>query len=83
MKIKDAIGIFDNVFTEAECKDLINILEEAKINGETYKGESGQGGDTQIKKSTDFNILLNKKYAFKVCRIEPENNVEMVLKAFC
>ena len=54
MKIKDAIGIFDNVFTEAECKDLINILEEAKINGETYKGESGQGGDTQIKKSTDF-----------------------------
>tara|TARA_B100002019_G_scaffold48476_1_gene41064 strand:+ start:518 stop:1126 length:609 start_codon:yes stop_codon:yes gene_type:complete len=64
MKIKDAIGIFDNVFTEAECKDLINILEEAKINGETYKGESGQGGDTQIKKSTDFNILLNKKYSY-------------------
>ena len=64
MKIKDAIGIFDNVFTEAECKDLINILEEAKTNGETYKGESGQGGDTQIKKSTDFNILLNKKYSY-------------------
>ena len=62
MKIKDAIGIFDNVFTEAECKALIYKLEEAKINGEAYKGGSGQGGDTQIKKSTDYNILLNEKH---------------------
>ena len=26
--------------------------------------------------------FLNSKYAFKVCRIEPENNIEMILKAF-
>tara|TARA_Y100000992_G_scaffold296761_1_gene259426 strand:- start:626 stop:1234 length:609 start_codon:yes stop_codon:yes gene_type:complete len=62
MKIKEAIGIFDNVFTEAECKALIYKLEEAKTNGEAYKGESGQGGDTQIKKSTDYNILINEKH---------------------
>ena len=62
MKIKEAIGILNNVFTEAECKALIYKLEEAKINGEAYKGESGQGGNTQIKKSTDYNILLNEKH---------------------
>lgn len=27
--------------------------------------------------------FLNKSYAFKVCRIEPENNVHHVLQAFC
>lgn len=26
--------------------------------------------------------FLNKKYAFKVCRIEPENNVHVILEAF-
>lgn len=26
--------------------------------------------------------FLNSKYAFKVCRIEPENNIEMILEAF-
>lgn len=31
------------------------------------------------RKQYDF---LNKKYAFKVARIEPENNIEMVLSAF-
>tara|TARA_R110000787_G_scaffold272848_5_gene380393 strand:- start:1975 stop:3060 length:1086 start_codon:yes stop_codon:yes gene_type:complete len=29
----------------------------------------------------DFPFLLDK-YAFKVCRIEPENNIEMILEAF-
>jgi len=27
-------------------------------------------------------VFLNKKYAFKVCRIEPENNIHLVLAAF-
>ena len=26
--------------------------------------------------------LSNKGYAFKVCRIEPENNLDIILKAF-
>jgi glycosyltransferase involved in cell wall biosynthesis len=33
----------------------------------------------EIKREFTF---LNKPYAFKVCRIEPENNVEMILQAF-
>lgn len=30
----------------------------------------------------DLYPFLNKKYSFKVCRIEPENNVDMILEAF-
>tara|TARA_R100001443_G_C3340958_1_gene174445 strand:- start:26 stop:634 length:609 start_codon:yes stop_codon:yes gene_type:complete len=63
MKIKEAIGIFDNVFTEAECKALIYKLEEAVVNNEAYKGESAAGSDVEIKKSTDYNILNNDKHA--------------------
>jgi glycosyltransferase involved in cell wall biosynthesis len=32
-----------------------------------------------VQKSFPF---LSERYAFKVCRIEPENNIEMILKAF-
>ena len=61
MKLKEAIGIFDNIFTEAECKALIYKLEEAKKNGKAYQGSSGAGDNNQIKKSTDYNIFLDKK----------------------
>lgn len=45
------------------------------------------GGDHTIKiKPSDRDLkcypLLKKNYAFKVCRIEPENNVEMIIEAF-
>lgn len=45
------------------------------------------GSDHTIKvPCTAFGIkkypFLKRKYAFKVCRIEPENNVEMILNAF-
>ncbi len=28
------------------------------------------------------NSFLKEKYAFKVCRIEPENNIHLILEAF-
>ncbi|MBQ0768891.1 MAG: DUF1972 domain-containing protein, partial [Bizionia sp.] len=45
------------------------------------------GGDHCIPEpiSTSTNIkfpFLGQNYAFKVCRIEPENNIEMILEAF-
>jgi glycosyltransferase involved in cell wall biosynthesis len=45
------------------------------------------GGDHAKKEVLTSQVLeeypfLNEKYAFKVCRIEPENNIEMILEAF-
>lgn len=42
------------------------------------------GGDhvTNPNKSSSIVRFSSKRYAIKVCRIEPENNVEMVLEAF-
>ena len=45
------------------------------------------GGDQVIKKelskTTSHKYSINeKKYAFKVCRIEPENNIDLILNAF-
>ena len=62
MKIKDVIGIYPNAFKEAECKKLINNLEEAVKNGESYQGMSGDGGVNTYKKSTDYNILEHDKH---------------------
>ena len=56
----------------------------------TYKKEAHlipYGGDHCIvqsltKKTMKKYPFLNEKYAFKVCRIEPENNVHLILEAF-
>jgi glycosyltransferase involved in cell wall biosynthesis len=45
------------------------------------------GGDHCNLKKQSYELLkkfpfLEKKYAFKVCRIEPENNIEIILEAF-
>lgn len=45
------------------------------------------GGDHTMKvEPTEEDVakfpILKQTYAFKVCRIEPENNIEMILKAF-
>lgn len=62
MKIKDVIGIYPNAFKKAECKTLMNKLEEAVKNGESYQGMSGDGGVNTYKKSTDYNILEHDKH---------------------
>lgn len=75
MKLKDCIGVFDDVFTELECKTIINTLESAIITGDTYKGESGQNGDTSVKKSVDYNLLAdNKNQAINDIIINKFNN---------
>lgn len=60
MKFKDTIGIYENAFTEAECKAIMYKLEEGIKTGEAYKGKSGDG-TKEYKKSTDYNLLLTDK----------------------
>lgn len=46
-----------------------------------YGGDHTQSED--ISPDTILNFpFLNEPYAFKVCRIEPENNIELIIKAF-
>ena len=60
MKFKDTIGIFENAFTEAECKAIMYKLEEGIQTGKAYKGKSGDG-QFEYKKSTDYNLLADDK----------------------
>ncbi len=55
--MKEAIGIFDDVFSPSECKTIIARLEKAVEDGEAYVGKSAAGDNTIIKKSTDFNLF--------------------------
>lgn len=55
-----------------------------------YKKEAhliAYGGDHCTSRTLSDQVLkefpfLNSKYAFKVCRIEPENNIELILEGF-
>ena len=55
--MKEAIGIFDDVFSPSECKTIIARLEKAVEDGEAYVGKSAAGDNTIIKKSIDFNLF--------------------------
>ncbi|MFK7969689.1 MAG: DUF1972 domain-containing protein, partial [Bacteroidia bacterium] len=46
-----------------------------------YGGNQAFGVHATQADATRF-PFLSKQYAFKVCRIEPENNIEIILKAF-
>jgi glycosyltransferase involved in cell wall biosynthesis len=71
------IDISDNEsiqdYTAQRYGTLSQIIEYGADHASAVKVEA------QDKKEFPF---LNKNYAFKVCRIEPENNVEMILEAF-
>jgi len=57
MKLKDTIGVFENAFSKDECDALIKRHEVAIKRGMAYGGMSGDGGENENKKSTDYNIL--------------------------
>ena len=64
MNLKKAIGIYDNIFSQSECKTLISRLEQDVEDGESYVGKAGDGADKAIKKSTDYNILADSSNEF-------------------
>lgn len=60
-------------YTSIQYKSLSHLIE--------YGGDHALSPrlSKEIKEKYSF---LNKSYAFKVARIEPENNIDMILKAF-
>lgn len=84
LKISESIAVKSSHMVVADNKAISDYI---KI---TYKRESHlieYGGDhSSIEPLSTLIIdeypVLKTKYAFKVCRIEPENNIEIILKAF-
>ena len=74
-------------FSDADITDNLSIQRYTAINYKTLSHLIEYGGDhtsTQKLTSEDYRAypFLRKPYAFKVCRIEPENNVHLILDAF-
>jgi len=67
-----------------------NVKIQEYINNE-YRKDSfliEYGGDQVIKVPLSIETankykIESQKYAFKVCRIEPENNIDLILNSFC
>ncbi|MBP6089700.1 MAG: DUF1972 domain-containing protein [Crocinitomicaceae bacterium] len=74
-------------YADAIIADNIEIQNHVKV---TYGKDSvyiPYGGDHTktvnfSKETLESYPFLKQEYAFKVCRIEPENNIEMILEAF-
>ncbi len=74
-------------FSHADIADNESIQDYTAMRYKTLSNIIEYGADhTQRVQPTDEDRIkyefLNGSYAFKVCRIEPENNIHTVLKAF-
>jgi glycosyltransferase involved in cell wall biosynthesis len=74
-------------FSHADITDNESIKRYTSINYKTLSHLIEYGGDHTIpfgtvKKYVKKYPFLEKSFAFKVARIEPENNIHMVLEAF-
>jgi glycosyltransferase involved in cell wall biosynthesis len=95
---RDKWGIFTKIFLKfseflaVKFADIV-IADNKAIQcylDDTYSCNSvmiAYGGDNAVKTLIGNEHLLNKKfekrpYAFKVCRIEPENNIHLIINAF-
>jgi len=76
VKYADEI-ITDNKVIKEYVKKEYNVESNLIAYGADHVTNEGLDGDI-LKKYT----FLNDKYSFKVCRIEPENNIHVILKAF-
>jgi glycosyltransferase involved in cell wall biosynthesis len=85
LKISESIGIrFSDVVVSDNEKITEYIKAEYNKNSELIE----YGGDHVIKgiklsdKTSKYYNIQSNRYAFKVCRIEPENNIHVILEAF-
>jgi len=85
LKISELIGIkYSDIVVSDNEKILEYIFNEYKITSQLIE----YGGDHVIKdvklsdKSSNLYKIKPNEYAFKVCRIEPENNIHIILEAF-
>ena len=84
LKLSEAVGVY---FADVVITDNKAIKEYVKSE---YCREStliSYGGDHVTQPHRDDVILLRYgmkgvRYAFKVCRIEPENNIDIILQSF-
>jgi glycosyltransferase involved in cell wall biosynthesis len=74
-------------YADAVVTDNKVIQEYVKAEYEKDSTLIAYGGDHVTKETMSEELkskylFLNEKYAFKVCRIEPENNIHIILEAF-
>ncbi|MDB4225830.1 DUF1972 domain-containing protein [bacterium] len=79
---KIAINYADTIITDNKV-----IQEYVWDNYQVKSALIAYGADHVTKEAVTPQVLaeypyLNEKYAFKVCRIEPENNIHIILEAF-
>jgi len=85
LKFSEKVGVRYSDLVIADNIEIANYLsKEYNINSTVIE----YGGD-HVSKNRSLQLIYQKKfsikpnkYAFKVCRIEPENNIELILKAF-
>jgi glycosyltransferase involved in cell wall biosynthesis len=85
LKISESIGIrFSDIVVSDNEKISEYINDEYNKNSQLIE----YGGDHVIKeiklsdKTSEYYKIQSNRYAFKVCRIEPENNIHVILEAF-
>ncbi len=74
-------------FSHADISDNESIQDYTAIRYRSLSNIIEYGADHTLKvkptvQDKEKYPFLKKPYAFKVCRIEPENNIEIVLKSF-
>ncbi|NNC96175.1 MAG: DUF1972 domain-containing protein [Chitinophagales bacterium] len=74
-------------YSDADITDNASIQQYTAVNYQTLSHLIEYGGDHASRVRLSKSIytkypFLRKPYAFKVCRIEPENNIHIILKAF-
>lgn len=84
LKISESWGVkFSSTVVADNIKIKEYLIEEYNKNSELIE----YGGDQVLQVALDNDTILKYeiekgKYAFKVCRIEPENNIDLIVEAF-
>ncbi|MFV8366702.1 DUF1972 domain-containing protein [Flavobacterium sp. XS1P27] len=84
LKLSEKLGVkFSDVVVSDNVKIQEYIKNEYSKDSELieYGGDNAKAVVLRNETAKKYNIEA-KKYAFKVCRIEPENNIDLILEAF-
>lgn len=84
LKLSERVAV---KFSHGDITDNLSIKRYTSINYKTLSNLIEYGGDHTVKvnitsKDRFKYPFLSRDYAFKVARIEPENNIHIVLEAF-
>lgn len=84
LKTSESLGVKKSDIVVADNKVIKDYLlsEYKKDSVEIEYGGDHVLKEPMSKETEDFYDIQDKKYAFKVCRIVPENNIDIILEAF-